>query len=219
MRDHRSAVRCLLGLAVSICLVGCAVSDPTQYYTLGGAPASSSSAENVKSGANESTTTPQRPVAGTGAVAVGVGPVLVPGYLDRIQIVTRTATDQVDVSVFHRWAEPLPDGIARTLAEEIAVGVPTERIVVFPWQGVVARAIHYQVVVAVLRFDGRPAGNVALEARWRILGKDGEELTFRRSAVNEVAGGPGYEPMVAAMTRALATLGQEMAAAIRTVPR
>ena len=122
-------------------------------------------------GARASASTPRSSVAGTGAVGVGVGPVIMPGYLDRTQIVTRTGTDQVELSMFHRWAEPLEDGIARILAEEIGARVPTERIVMFPWRGVVARAIQYQVVVAVLRFDGRPGGDVTLDTRWRILGQ------------------------------------------------
>ncbi len=32
---HRAVVRRLLGLAASIGLASCAVTDPTQYYTLG----------------------------------------------------------------------------------------------------------------------------------------------------------------------------------------
>ena len=37
---HRAVVRRLLGLAASIGLASCAVTDPTQYYTLGQAAAS-----------------------------------------------------------------------------------------------------------------------------------------------------------------------------------
>ena len=210
MRDHRAVVRRLLGLAASFCLAGCAVSDPTQYYTLGQAAAGS-----VESRANAST--PRSVVAGTGTVTIGVGPVIVPSYLDRSQIVTRTSADQVELSMFHRWAEPLADGIARILAEEIGARVPSERIVMFPWRGTVARAIQYQVVVAVVRFDGRPGGDVTLDVRWRILEGDGKELMLKRTTLTEAAAGPGYEPMVAAMARVLATLGQEMTAEIRAV--
>jgi hypothetical protein len=215
--DHRAVVRRLLGLIASIGLAGCAVSDPTQFYTLGQAAASSPTAEGVERKANASTSRSR--VAATGAVGIGVGPVLLPSYLDRSQIVVRPGADRVELSMFHRWAEPLADGIARTLAEEISARVPTERIVIFPWPGVVARVIQYQVVVAVLRFDGRPGGDVTLDTRWRILGRDGDELAFRRSTVIETAAGRGYEPMVAAMARALVTLGQEIAAEIRTLPR
>lgn len=214
--DHRAVGRRVLGLAASICLAGCAVSDPTQYYTLGRSAANSSTAGSAESRASAST---PRSVAGTGTVSIGVGPVNVPVYLDRTQIVTRVPTDQVELSTFHRWAEPLEDGIARTLAEEIAARVPTERIVVFPWRGVVARAIQYQVVVTVLRFDGRPGGDVTLDTRWRILGGNGKELMLKRTTVAEAATGPGYQPMVAAMARAVAALGREMAAEIRAMPR
>jgi uncharacterized lipoprotein YmbA len=35
----------------------------------------------------------------------------------------------------------------------------------------------------------------------------------------ETATGPGYDPMISAMSRALTALGQEIAAEIRTMPR
>jgi uncharacterized lipoprotein YmbA len=214
--DHRAVVRRLLGLTASIGLAGCAVSDPTQFYTLGQGAASSPATESVE---RTSASTSPSHVATSGAVGIGVGPVLLPSYLDRSQIVIRTGADRVELSMFHRWAEPLADGIARTLAEEIGARVPTDRIVAFPWRGVVARVIQYQVVVAVLRFDGRPDGDVTLDTRWRILGRGGDELAFRRTTVTEAAAGRGYEPMVAAMARAVVTLGQEIAAEIRTLPR
>ena len=209
---HRAVVRRLLGLAASIGLASCAVSDPTQFYTL--APAGNRSTAPRATASTQRSTVP-----GTGTVGIGVGPVILPGYLDRSQIVTRTSADQVELSMFHRWAEPLEEGISRILAEEIGARVPTERIVTFPWRGVVARTIQYQVVVAVLRFDGRPGGDVTLDARWRILGRDGDELALRRSTVIEAAAGRGYESLVAAMTRALVTLGQEIAAEIKAMPR
>jgi uncharacterized protein len=133
--------------------------------------------------------------------------------------VTRPGADQVEISTFNRWAEPLEDGISRILAEEISVRVPTERVVMFPWRGVVARVIQYQVVVAVVRFDGRPGGDVTLDTRWRIRDREGDELLFRRSTVVETAAGRGYEPIVAAMTRAIMALGQEIAAEIRAMAR
>jgi uncharacterized lipoprotein YmbA len=212
-----AVVRCLLGLAASIGLASCAVTDTTQYYTLGQAAPSSSKTRSAES--RGSASTPRNMSVGTVTPAIGVGPVIMPGYLDRVQIVTRTGADQVEISTFHRWAESLEDGIARTLAEEIGARVPTERIFIFPWRGVVARIIQYQVVVAVLRFDGRRGGDVTLDTRWRILDRDGKELAFNRSTVTEAAAGSGYVPMVAAMARALGTLGQEIAAEIRAIPR
>jgi uncharacterized lipoprotein YmbA len=209
--SRRALIRRLLGLATSIGLAGCAVSDPTQYYTLGQAAAGSA--------VSRTSASPQGNAVEPGTVGIGVGPVILPGYLARSQIVIRTGTDQVELSMFHRWAEPLEDGIARILAEEIGAQVPTERIVTFPWRGVVARTLQYQVVVAVLRFDGRRGGDITLDTRWRILGRDGNELVFRRSTMIEATERSGYEPMVAAMARALSALGREIGAEIRTLPR
>ena len=214
---YRSVVPYLLGLAASVGLASCAVTDTTQYYTLGQAAVRSSSPRSAELRASAST--PRNVAAGTGTGAIGVGPVIIPGYLNRLKIVTRTGADQVAVSMFHQWAESLEDGIARTLADEIGARVPTERIVMFPWRGVVARIIQYQVVVVVLRFDGRSGGDVTLDTRWRILDRDGKELAFNRSTVTEAAGGPGYVPMVAGMTRAVGSLGQEIADEIRAMPR
>ena len=217
MTARPSMVLWLVVLAASISVAGCAVTDTTRYYALG----------QVGTGKVDAVTSPPSPAnpstargsqGGTGTAAIGVGPVFLPGYLDRIQIVTRTGADQVDLSQFYRWAEPLDEGIARVLAEEIGARVPTDRIVAFPWRGAIARAIKYQVVVAVLRCDGHQGGDVVLDARWRILAKDGAELAFRRSTLSEAVPGPGYEPMVAAMTRALLTLGQHIAAELRTMP-
>ncbi len=208
--NRRTRVRWLLLLAASVGGGACAVTDTTQFYTLGqpvaGITASSPSA-SPGSGVPEKRT-----------MSIGVGPVFMPGYLDRGQIVSRTGADQVELSMFHRWAEPLEDGITRILAEEISARVPTQRVVTFPWRGGVARTLQYQVVVTVGRFDGRQGGDVILDTRWRILGKDRDELAFRRSTITEAASGKGFEPLVAAMTRALVTLGQEIATEIRTMP-
>jgi uncharacterized lipoprotein YmbA len=73
------------------------------------------------------------------------------------------------------------------------------------------------VIVAIVRFDGRPGSDITLDTRWRILGTNGDELTFKRSTVVEPVAGDGYEPMVTAMTRALLTLGEQIAAEIRAV--
>jgi uncharacterized protein len=222
--SRRALAGLLLGLAAVFGLASCAVTDTTQYYTLGAATAAST---NSRASASTAASTEPRAgaatsrgsVAGSRAVGVGVGPVVMPAYLDRTQIVTRPGADQVEISTFNRWAEPLEDGISRILAEEISVRVPTERVVMFPWRGVVARVIQYQVVVAVVRFDGRPGGDVTLDTRWRILDREGDELLFRRSTVVETAAGRGYEPIVAAMTRAIMALGQEIAAEIRAMAR
>ncbi len=126
-----------------------------------------------------------------GPLTLGIGPVSLAGYLDRPQIVTRPATDKIDLGEFDQWGEPLRDGISRVLAEDLSRQLPSARIAVFPWRGL--DAVRYQVLVDVTRFDGPAGGDTALEARWRILdGVTGKEAAAKITRLTESPGGSGY---------------------------
>ncbi|HYB44089.1 MAG TPA: PqiC family protein [Candidatus Methylomirabilis sp.] len=199
--DVRAGRRVALAVAVAALGIGCSVSDPTRYYVLTSAPGAAGGAGSPGSGA-----------------AVGVGPVSIPEYLDRVQMVTRDGGGRVQIWPYQVWAEPLDQGIMRVLMEDLAAGIPTDRVVAFPWSAAMQQILQYQVQVSVLRFDGQTGGAVALETRWRLVGKGGQEIAFRRSTVTEAAGGAGYEPLAAAMSRAVGSLAREIASEIRAQP-
>jgi uncharacterized protein len=67
--------------------------------------------------------------AGQREVTLAVGPVTVPPYLDRPQIVTRTSRAKLTLADFEQWAGPLADTTARVLSEDLALLIPTERVV------------------------------------------------------------------------------------------
>jgi uncharacterized lipoprotein YmbA len=202
MRRLRAAAGIAVLLALATVTTGCAVTDTSRYYAL----VTSRPPEPVESPAAES------------AFTIGVGPVAIPGYLDRPQMVTRDAADGLQIWPYHRWAEPLDRGIAEALADDLAARVPGDRIAVFPWRGALARMIDYQVAVAVARFEGSPGRSVTLDARWRLLGRDGKELAFKRTTVTEPVTGEGFPAVVAAMNRSVGRLGQDIAEAIRSQP-
>jgi uncharacterized lipoprotein YmbA len=156
-------------------------------------------------------------VTGPGALTVGLGPVGLAAYLDRPQIVTRPAADKIDLGEFDQWGEPLRDGISRVLAEDLARQMPSVRISIFPWRGL--EQIRYQVIVDVTRLDGPAGGELALEARWRILDSAGREMAATTTRLTEATGGAGYSPMVSAISRALAALSREMAQALAALPQ
>ena len=153
--------------------------------------------------------------AGQRDLTLGVGPVTVPPYLDRPQIVTRTSRAKLALADFDQWAGPLADTIARVLSEDLALVIPTERVVHYPWP----RNIDpdYQVTVDVLQFDRGPGGEVVLVARWGLVDRDGKELVMRTSRLSQAAGGADYEATVTAMGRALEVLAQDMATTLRSL--
>jgi uncharacterized lipoprotein YmbA len=200
MRPHRHGFAALVLGALLIGMSGCAGSSPpARLYVLTPRP--------------EAAVTPAGAEAACGAT-LGVGPVRLPGLLDRPQIVTRRGADEIDRAEFDRWAEPLTESVPRVLAENLAALWRTECVAIFPWDP--AQAVQYQLVVTVIRFDGVMGGDVVLDARWRILATDGKELAVSRSVLTQPTGKTGFQAVVTAMSRALAALSREIAAEIRT---
>jgi len=113
------------------------------------------------------------------------------------------------------WAEPLRDGFTRVLAENLSLLLATERVAIFPWQSVVP---EYQVVVNVIQFLGQPGDDVVLVALWGLLGKQGQDLVSKKSSFREPTGGQDYEALAAAMSRTVAALSRDIAAAISALP-
>lgn len=149
---------------------------------------------------------------------VGVGPVLIPAYLDRSSIVARVAGDELRLSESHHWAEPLKDGISRVVAENLSAMIPTDAVVIFPWR--TPWAVQYRVILEILRFDGARGGPVVLNARWRLLdGAGKEELALRAVTLSEPAGDASYAALVAAHGRLLARVSRDIAAEIKGRPR
>lgn len=153
------------------------------------------------------------PAPGRGP-AVGVGPVMIPGYLDRTAIVVRAAGDEVRLSEDHRWAESLKDGVARVVAENLAGMIPTDAIAVYPWK--TPWAIQYRVALEIMRFDGPLGGPLILSARWRLLDGAGRELVLRAVNLSEPASDGTYGALVSAQSRLLARLSQDIAAEIKS---
>src|SRR5262245_41337863 len=147
---------CLLGLS------GCAGSPPTHFYLL-----------PSMSGAEAAPPTAPRDLT------IGVGPVTLPPYLDRLQIVTHASRSRLILADFDQWGAPLQDTILRVLADNLSLLIPTDRVLLHPWARMTE--FDYQVTVDVMQFDAGPSGEVVLAARWRILGPNDKELVMRKS--------------------------------------
>jgi uncharacterized protein len=149
----------------------------------------------------------------SGGISLGIGPIRLPGYLDRQEIVTRVSPNRIDLSEYDQWAEPLETNFSRVLGQNLAVLLPINRLVFFPWES--TRSPAYQVEVEVLRFEANVAGDVQMSAHWAILEtskkiplRSGESLLARQPAVKST------DAAVAALSETLADLSREIANAI-----
>jgi len=145
---------------------------------------------------------------------IGIGPVKLADYLDQSMLVSRTSTNEAEKAQFDRWVGSFKDNFINVMADNIGFLLSTERIYLYPWR--MSVPIDYQVVLDVVRCDGRLGDAAWLEARWTIFeGPEKKLLQMKRSSRREPVTGADYADLVAAQSRAVAKLSQEIAEAIQ----
>lgn len=148
--------------------------------------------------------------AGQGQTGVGVGPVTLAPHLDRPQIVSRRGSE-IHLGELDRWAEPLADGVARVLAQNLERHLGTDRLWLHPWPP--STPVDVQVAVEIRRFDDAGDGAARLSARWTLFGAGGVHATgsFDR---REPSASTDPAATVEALSRALEELSREIAQAV-----
>jgi uncharacterized lipoprotein YmbA len=196
-----AAIVPLVGLLL---LAACSGSTPSRFYVL--TPLAAGKPSHAPDG-----------------LGLGVGPVVIPQYLDKPQIVTRSSDNRLDVGESDQWGGRLSDNITRVLAENLSGLLATDRVSIYPWTD--ATAVGLQVTLDIVEFERNAAGVVTLSAFWNITDVANAKilLTKRSTIVKNIdpaaKGADAYDATVAAMSDALATISQEIAGAIKALPR
>lgn len=147
---------------------------------------------------------------------IGVGPITIPEYVDRPQIVTMVGPHEIVLADFDHWSEPLKESVPRTLGENLSALLSTQHMYLYPWIG--SASLDYRIEVDVTRFDATQDGDATLNARWTILAGHSKEILVRKhSVITQEAGGTGYAALVAAESGALEQMSREIAAAIKAI--
>jgi len=147
---------------------------------------------------------------------IGVGPLDLPAYLDRPQIVTRVNPDELKLAELDNWAEPLKDNIARVLAENISRLLCTEDVVIFPWKQ--SFHIDYQIDIKIVWMDGKLGEKALLATQWAVLDASGKSvLLTKRSQYTESVTETTYSALVAAYNRLIANFSHDIAQAVKSL--
>ena len=190
MMRRLAAVLTLCGLAAVA--AGCGSSPPSRFYTLSGTTAAAAAPSNL---------------------SIAVGPVTIPGAVDRPQMVVTTGANQVELDEFNRWAAPLGNNISRVVAMNLGTLLGTPNVSLFP-QMLSANA-DYRVAIEVQRFDSTLGESALLDAVWIVRRTaDGKSDTGRTTA-REPVSEKSHDALVAAHSRAVARLSQDIATAVR----
>ena len=202
MGGGRGSASAMLALAALLLLAGCS-STPARLYLL-------------------------TPIRVDGAVhdprgiAIGVGPVVIPQYLDRTAIVIRASSNRLEFGEDAEWGGQLDDNITRVLAENLSDLLGTARVEIYPWKS--GAMVGLQISVEIVRFEREGKGAVTLSAFWSITDTaSGAIRVTRRSTITKAIDPSAkqvasYEATVDLMSDALASLSQEIAAALEPTP-
>ena len=66
-------------------------------------------------------------------LTLGLGPIHLPPYLERPQMVRRVAPNELVFDEFNRWSEPLKENFVRVLANDLDRLLGVERMIGYPW--------------------------------------------------------------------------------------
>ena len=129
----------LAGCVLPALLAGCAATQPTRFYTL--TPTSEPTAAAARS---------------RKGLVIGLGPVTLPPYLDRPDIVTAQGANQMRLPDVYRWSEPLQPLMTRIMAEDLYALLDANDVIPLPQRGDIR--LDRAIEVEVGRFDAtRPA--------------------------------------------------------------
>ncbi len=144
------------------------------------------------------------------AFTVGVKEVILPGYLDRPQMVT-IKDDLVgrDISEMNRWTEPPAALIQRVLACDL--GGRLSKAIVRPVS--LSGEFDYVVSVDVARFEGQLGKEAVLEALWQVEMKNGK--TVQERSVLKAPLGSDYADFAHVQSRLISSLADKIAARIQ----
>jgi len=144
---------------------------------------------------------------------LGLGPIHVPDYLDRPQLIVEVAKNQYQLDEHHRWAERLDQNIRRVLAQFLVAQLGVEQVVHYPWSQ--RQAPDYQINLDILELHQSADGYSRLQAQWQI--KHQEQTVLGKHFSCSLAAGADVEAIVNAQSNCLGQLAVEIASGLRQV--
>lgn len=187
----------LAGLLL-ILVAGCASSPFPRFYLL--SPLSNDSSELQRS-------------AGAPCFSIGIGPVKLPEYTNRPQIVTRTSQNEISRAQFDLWAEPLQANFSRIIGENLTQLLCTKRVYLFPWEASIKP--DYLVRAEIIEMIGNLDTKAVFQVQWSIWGvREEKEVIQKRSTYSEHLPDPTYHGLVQAYSSLVGQLSRDIAKAI-----
>jgi uncharacterized lipoprotein YmbA len=154
------------------------------------------------------------PAISGGGMGIGVGPVNLAEYINRQNLVIQQAPNELSIAEDHRWAGDLAASITRVTAANLSRQLNTGNVHAYPWQR--DDELRYQVTLEIRQLHAGGDGYAVIEAAWRAYSLPDRRLKASRTFTDrEPLEKDGYSAMVAAQSRLLGRLSENIAAVLR----
>ncbi|QFU74917.1 membrane integrity-associated transporter subunit PqiC [Halioglobus maricola] len=147
--------------------------------------------------------------------SLGVGPVEMPAYLRREQLVYSMGGSEVEIDNTERWAEPLEGAIGRVVSLNMAGLLQTNSVQTYPYHQ--QRAPDFGVKLNIRKLDAEPTG-ATLIAEWLLYQPTSGNQLVRRLSQHKIGLDSSAEiaPQIpAAYSELLWKLSEEIATEIQ----
>jgi uncharacterized lipoprotein YmbA len=196
------------GCAVAACSTFKPRPDASRFFFLTPYAAEDSPAST----ANLQAAAPGTPVP---APTVGLAEIGFPVYLERPELATRVAPNELRFSTNSRWAEPLGPGFTRVLAADLSARLGPQRVVRSPWYG----TTHLDAVLEIEIDHFEPdttSGTARVVAHWTLREPHGQRVMRGGTSVLErpLGAAAHHTAAVAALSQVLDDFSRDLAQAV-----
>jgi len=147
---------------------------------------------------------------------IGIGPVRIPEYLNRPQIVTNNKDKTIFFDEFNRWAESLDFALARLINNDLTLIIPKTSLQMFPWDLTIA--VKYQVIVDVVQLENNLNHDLIFVTQWSIIDLEKKRAVFtKRSEFRQDIYPHNYYGLTEALSAATMSLSKEVAQGLVSV--
>lgn len=170
--------------------------DPTRFYVLSSPTANGAPASAV----------PDAP-------ALRLRPIEIASYLRSRPVIVRRGQNELEFREYARWGEPLEQGIARVLREELLARGVASAVAMSGTRAEDVGPVRYQLSVRVLACEGVANGSVSFSALWELVpatGGSGDAIRGEYRSTDLQWTPKDESTLAAAVSRAVAGLAGEI---------
>lgn len=192
----------ILGSLLMISCFGCrSITPSVSYYTM-----SPLTTESRIIGGGEDNPVPM----------IGIRSIVLPGTVDRIQMVRRTGSHQVKMESFHRWADYPDRMVQQLLRKNLQTLLPHTRVINAPWE--VGLKPDITLSFQFLELIGSTDKTMMLSVVWTLAdGTEVSRILSHRTDLTEPINGSGLDDLAEAHSLILGKLCREVATTIRSL--